>query len=194
MSEEPCDRFRDLCRSALAIARRNGEKTNWPAFTAQLERALADFPATNPGASECVFPASAEVAGEQKPNYKANVEWLKANAKHYAGAWVALKDGELLASDYSHGGLLKRVGPTKGTGILITFADSATPVAQPAGDEPDIYDAVAEFRERATENVIASDPTLKEAFDIQRPKSHQVVQSEADPVNNATSERIENGK
>lgn len=46
MPEEPCERFRDLCRSALAIAKRSGEKTNWVAFTAQLERAFADFPAT----------------------------------------------------------------------------------------------------------------------------------------------------
>lgn len=35
-------RFRDLCRSALAIAKRKGKATNWEAFTRQLENALSE--------------------------------------------------------------------------------------------------------------------------------------------------------
>lgn len=34
------DRFRDLCRSALAIAKREGNATNWEAFVKQLEKAF----------------------------------------------------------------------------------------------------------------------------------------------------------
>ena len=39
-----CDALKDancLCRSALSIAKRGGEKTNWKAFAAKLEGSLA---------------------------------------------------------------------------------------------------------------------------------------------------------
>jgi hypothetical protein len=42
-TQEP-NRFRDLCRSALAIARREGRETNWASFVRQLEDAFAATP------------------------------------------------------------------------------------------------------------------------------------------------------
>jgi hypothetical protein len=38
--DPPYDWFRDLCRSALAIAKRQGAATNWEAFAGQLENAF----------------------------------------------------------------------------------------------------------------------------------------------------------
>ena len=56
----------------------------------------------------------------------------------------------------------------------VAIAPTAATAGDAGQDEPDIYDAVAELRERsAIDNAIASDPALKEAFDIQQPKSYQ---------------------
>lgn len=62
---------------------------------------------------------------------KANVDWLKANAKDYAGQWVAIRNGVFLDADRSYTTLRERVGATKGTGILVTWAcDPPAPVAE----------------------------------------------------------------
>jgi hypothetical protein len=77
---------------------------------------------------KCVFPATGVLAqARHRVDVKANVDWLKANAQNFAGEWVAIRSGVLLDVDKSHSALLKRIGPTKGTDILVTWAyDPAT--------------------------------------------------------------------
>jgi hypothetical protein len=70
-------------------------------------------------------PANVAEGEAQRVSPKANVEWLKANADNYVGLWVALKNGELLDFDRTPEALRERLGPTKGTGILVTLAKCA---------------------------------------------------------------------
>jgi hypothetical protein len=79
---------------------------------------------------KCVFPATGVLAqARHRVDVKANVDWLKANAQNFAGEWVAIRSGVLLDVDKSHSALLQRIGPTKGTDILVTWAcDPATGV------------------------------------------------------------------
>lgn len=50
----------------------------------------------------------------------ANIEWLKANKSEYKGKWVAIKNGQLMASADSHDELIAGTGKTKGRSILVS--------------------------------------------------------------------------
>ena len=50
----------------------------------------------------------------------ANLDWLKKNLDEYRGRWVAIKNGQLLATGNSHDEVVAQVGPVKNTGILVT--------------------------------------------------------------------------
>lgn len=98
--------------------------------------------------------------GEQEPvrrvDVAANVRWLKANAKDYHGQWVAIKNGGLLDADGSHSALRERIGPTKGTGILITWAGGeleSLPVTTQSSDQ---------VARTAAEEILSTFPELKE--------------------------------
>lgn len=51
---------------------------------------------------------------------KANKLWIDAHRKEYKGKWVALHNGELIASENTFSELKNEVGNIKGKGILIT--------------------------------------------------------------------------
>ena len=54
------------------------------------------------------------------PEVRANREWMKENRARYRGQWVAIKNGQLLATGNSHDEVIAQVGPIKNTGILVT--------------------------------------------------------------------------
>lgn len=49
-----------------------------------------------------------------------DMEWLRQNSPRYAGYWVALKDGQLLAVARTFLGLVEVIGNPRGRGILVT--------------------------------------------------------------------------
>ncbi len=51
---------------------------------------------------------------------KANQNWIKTQSQNFQGMWVALKDGELLATASTIKELINQIGNPKDTGILIT--------------------------------------------------------------------------
>jgi hypothetical protein len=51
---------------------------------------------------------------------KANKHWIKTNQEEYKRKWVALDNGELIASAQSFSKLIEKVGDIKGKGILVT--------------------------------------------------------------------------
>jgi hypothetical protein len=55
-----------------------------------------------------------------KSSVKANRNWIKTQAQNHQGMWVALKDGELLATAKTIKELINQIGNPKDTGILIT--------------------------------------------------------------------------
>ncbi|NER38268.1 MAG: hypothetical protein F6J93_30655 [Oscillatoria sp. SIO1A7] len=54
------------------------------------------------------------------PEVRANREWIEQNQAEYRGHWVAIKNGELLATGKSHDEVIDLVGIIKNTGILVT--------------------------------------------------------------------------
>ena len=59
-------------------------------------------------------------ASSRQVDVLANAEWLKANRNQYKGKWVAIKNGQLIASADSHDELIAGIGETKGRSILVT--------------------------------------------------------------------------
>jgi hypothetical protein len=68
----------------------------------------------------------------KKVNPSANIKWLNEYYTEYAGQWVAIRNGEFIASAPTCAGVIEKVGPTKGSGILVT----------------PIYSSRSEFKER----------------------------------------------
>ncbi len=54
------------------------------------------------------------------PEIGANNSWIKKNREQYRGRWVAIKNGQLLASGKNHDEVVAQVGEIKNTGILVT--------------------------------------------------------------------------
>ncbi|MFB2839668.1 DUF5678 domain-containing protein [Floridanema evergladense] len=54
------------------------------------------------------------------PEIGENMKWIKNNCTQYRGQWVAIKNGQLLASGKNHDEVIKQVGDIKNTGILVT--------------------------------------------------------------------------
>ena len=54
------------------------------------------------------------------PDLKANSQWLKTNWDSYRGHWVALRDGQLLATGDSLAEIVDQVGEINNTDILVT--------------------------------------------------------------------------
>jgi hypothetical protein len=50
----------------------------------------------------------------------ADIKWLKQNRAEYRGNWVAIRNGQLLATGKSYDEVSAQVGPVKNTGILVT--------------------------------------------------------------------------
>src|SRR5690606_2618637 len=55
-----------------------------------------------------------------EPGIGDNMAWLTAHWEEYKGKWVALRDGQVLATADSFEGVIEQVGPVKNTGILVT--------------------------------------------------------------------------
>ncbi|MBC6418066.1 MAG: hypothetical protein GDA44_04395 [Prochloron sp. SP5CPC1] len=51
---------------------------------------------------------------------QADIDWIKENRKQYRGCWVALKNGQLLASGKDLDEIVEQIGEIKNTGILVT--------------------------------------------------------------------------
>ena len=54
------------------------------------------------------------------PDVKANQAWIKAHREAYRRQWVALRNGELMATGQTFPDLLAKVGDIRGKGILVT--------------------------------------------------------------------------
>jgi hypothetical protein len=115
--------------------------------SAVLNAAIANLRATPPAPSAAGSWATPHVIHED--------ELPAGLSKDDYDTWYALS--------WIHDGV--RVGPRPPNATL--------PAAEEPQDELDIYDAVAEFRERTIDSLIAADPALQKAFDIQQPKSYQ---------------------
>jgi hypothetical protein len=57
--------------------------------------------------------------GSPSPGLRANRDWLRDHREQYRGQWVALRNGQLLRSAATHEGLLRQIGSTKHTDILV---------------------------------------------------------------------------
>jgi hypothetical protein len=57
-----------------------------------------------------------------EPRIVANMNWLKEHRNEYKGLWVAIENGEMVASASNPQALIKIVGNVKNTDILITRA------------------------------------------------------------------------
>ncbi len=54
------------------------------------------------------------------PEITANNSWIKQNREQYRGSWVAIKNGEFLASGKNLDEIVEQIGEIKNTGILVT--------------------------------------------------------------------------
>lgn len=54
------------------------------------------------------------------PEVRANREWMKENRARYRGQWVAIKNGQFLASGKNLDEIVEQVGEIKNTDILVT--------------------------------------------------------------------------
>ena len=54
------------------------------------------------------------------PEITANNSWIKQNREQYRGSWIAIKNGQLLATGKNHNDVVAQVGEIKNTGILVT--------------------------------------------------------------------------
>lgn len=54
------------------------------------------------------------------PEIGADHEWMKKNRLEYRGRWVAIKNGQLLASGKNLDEIVEQIGEIKNTGILVT--------------------------------------------------------------------------
>lgn len=55
-----------------------------------------------------------------RPDMKADLEWLRSHRDMYQGQWVALRDGHLLAVSDSAKELVAQIGDVRNTDILVT--------------------------------------------------------------------------
>jgi hypothetical protein len=60
------------------------------------------------------------VPRDPNQDVQADIDWIKNNRAEYRGCWVALKNGELLASGKDHDEIVEQIGEIKNTGIMIT--------------------------------------------------------------------------
>lgn len=60
------------------------------------------------------------VPRDRSRDVQADIDWIKQNRVEYQGRWVAIKNGQLLASGKSHDDVIAQVGSVKNTGILVT--------------------------------------------------------------------------
>lgn len=65
-------------------------------------------------------PTATAVPSSARLDVKANTHWIKANREAYGRQWVALHNGELIASADTFSDLAAKVGDIKGKGILVT--------------------------------------------------------------------------
>lgn len=65
-------------------------------------------------------PSTTSTTSSIRLDTKANKLWIKANREVYRRKWVALHNGELIASGQTFSDLAARMGDVKGKGILVT--------------------------------------------------------------------------
>lgn len=74
-------------------------------------------------------PVATAVTQPNRPDIRADFDWLRSHRDEYAGRWVALRDGQLLAAAESVDSLIAQVGDVRNTGILITQVYESAPTA-----------------------------------------------------------------
>ena len=60
------------------------------------------------------------VPRDRSRDVQANLEWIQQNRAEYRGRWVAIKNGEFLASGKDIDEIVGQIGEVKNTGILVT--------------------------------------------------------------------------
>lgn len=87
------------------------------------EQGIKHFPShaeLNKIARILAAPTATVAPSSTRLDVKANTSWIKANREAYKRQWVALHNGELIASSQTFSDLAATVGDIKGKGILIT--------------------------------------------------------------------------
>lgn len=75
------------------------------------------------------LPVATAVTQPNRPDIRADFDWLHAHRDEYAGRWVALRDGQLLTAAETVDALIAQVGDVRNTGILVTQVYESVPSA-----------------------------------------------------------------
>ena len=106
--------------SAIRSALSTGDTLTARAIAADAHRLYPDDPDLARYWRVLAPPVATAVTRPSRPDIRADFDWLRTHHNEYAGRWVALKDGQLLATAESVDGLFAQVGDVRNTGILVT--------------------------------------------------------------------------
>lgn len=104
---------------AIQTALNRGDFKKVQQLSLEAAEKYSDYPEIKKSA-QMIAPIDKASDRDRQIDLQANRDWIKKNQNEYHNRWVALRDGQLLASGRNFDELVDRVGEIKGTGIFVT--------------------------------------------------------------------------
>lgn len=115
------ERTEDDFEAAVRLALAAGAHGAARALSAQGFRAFPESERLRKMATILAPPRVTSVGLPADPSLAANQQWLRANADKYRGCWIALRNGDLLATAPSLPEVQQQVGEIRSSGVFVTW-------------------------------------------------------------------------